>query len=396
MSALPFVLTPREEIERRIEGLRARMEEGGVEVALLVQNVDVFYFSGTLQRGYLVVPLQQEAVLFVQQDYERASLESPLRVEKVRGLRDLRGFRPLIQAKRVGLEFDVLPLGLFQRIERSFQGKEFLDISRDILSVRARKSPFEIEQLKRSGEIVVHVFSKVPELCKEGMAEVELDALLQAEGRRRGHQGWLRMRGLNQEMANIAVMAGESGAFPSYPDTPLKGYGVTHAIAQGASWRRIGRDEPIVVDYGGGYNGYTTDETRTFVIGRLPEPFKGAYEVALEVLHTFEAHAKAGSNGRDLYELCLKVVRRRGLQEYFMGFGEGKVKFIGHGIGLEINEWPIIARGRDEVLEEGMVFAFEPKFVFPGRGAVGVEVDYVVGRRGVERLTDFPIEVISL
>ena len=79
-----------------------------------------------------------------------------------------------------------------------------------------------------------------------------------------------------------------------------------------------------------------------------------------------------------------------------MGYGEGKVKFIGHGIGLEINEWPIIARGRDEVLEEGMVFAFEPKFVFPGRGAVGVEVDYVVRRRGVERLTDFPIEVISL
>jgi len=392
----PFELTPEQEISSRIGALRRRMELEGVEVALVLQNVDLFYFAGTLQRGYLVIPLEEEPAFFVQQDYGRAKGESPLKVEKVKGLGELEDFGPFRVARRVGVELDVLPVSLFRKMERAFGGKEWVDISKEILAVRARKSPFEIEQLRRSAEIVDHVFSKVPELLREGMTELELDALLQAEGRRRGHQGWLRMRGFNQEMPNISVMAGESGAAPSYTDTPLKGYGVTHAIAQGASWRKIGRDEPVVVDYGGGYNGYTTDETRTFVIGRLPPHLQRAYEVALEVLETFEEHAKEGVNGREIYRLCWEVVQRRGLEGHFMGYEDSKVKFIGHGIGLEINERPIIASGRDEVLEEGMVLAVEPKFVFPAEGAVGVEADYVVRKEGVERLSTFPLELLFL
>lgn len=107
----------------------------------------------------------------------------------------------------------------------------------------------------------------------------------------------------------------------------------------------------------------------------------------------FESHAREGADAGALYARCLAVVRRSGLEDHFMGYGDNRVKFIGHGLGLEINELPVIANRRQEILEECMVFAFEPKFVFPGRGAVGVEVDYIVRKGGVERTTTFPIDI---
>jgi len=77
-----------------------------------------------------------------------------------------------------------------------------------------------------------------------------------------------------------------------------------------------------------------------------------------------------------------------------MGYGAGKVGFIGHGIGLEINELPVITPRHHIILEEGMVFAFEPKFIFPGKGAIGIEVDFIVRKKELERVTPTPIDIV--
>jgi Xaa-Pro aminopeptidase len=79
-----------------------------------------------------------------------------------------------------------------------------------------------------------------------------------------------------------------------------------------------------------------------------------------------------------------------------MGFGPGKVSFVGHGLGLEINELPVITPRHHIILQEGMVFAFEPKFIFPGEGAVGIEVDYIVRKNELERVTRTPIDLVVL
>jgi len=197
-------------------------------------------------------------------------------------------------------------------------------------------------------------------------------------------------------MAPVAVLSGPNGAVPSYVDAPLKGLGTTPAIGYGTSARRIGRDEPVIVDYGAGYNGYVTDETRTFVVGSLPPKLEEAYKVSLEVIDFFEEHARPGARAGDLYLGARSIAERWGLADHFMGHGPTQVRFVAHGIGLEINEWPVIAEGRDEELQEGMVFALEPKFVFPGQGAVGVEVDYVVTGKGLERLNALPTDLFYL
>ncbi|OGP52764.1 MAG: hypothetical protein A2Y65_03635 [Deltaproteobacteria bacterium RBG_13_52_11] len=393
-----FELTPPEEIRARVMTLQRKMEKKGVDLALILQNVDIFYFSGTLQRGYLCIPQQGEPVFFVQKYYDRAIAESPVQCVKAKGIKALPGlFRDYgIKGTKVGLELDVIPVSLFDRIRDRFGGWEVLDISEEIKETRSIKSAFEIEQIKRSGAIIDQVFSAVKNHLQEGMSEMELDGVLVSIGRATGHQGLLRMRGLNQEMMNIYVLSGANACAVSFGDTPLCGLGATHAVAQGSSAKRITRDEPIVIDYGGAYNGYITDETRTFVIGRLKDHLERTYRIAQAIIDEVESEVRPGDLATGIYERAKEMAIREGLGPYFMGHGEGQVAFVGHGLGLEINEWPIIGRGFKRPLQPGMVFAFEPKFVFPNEGAVGIEVDYIVREDRLERITHFPTEIVAL
>lgn len=393
-----FELTPAEEISSRITRLQGVMDEKEIDLALILQNVDLFYFTGTSQNGHLFVPRQGEAVFFVQKDFARATAESPLRCIKVNSLREIPNRLPeySLEGEKVGIELDVIPVSTFNRIRTLLKGFEFVDFSQEIKRIRSIKSEFEIRQIKKAGEIVTRVFSEVKNHLREGMSEVELDGKLTSIGRALGHQGFLRMRGLNQEMMNIHVLSGASASVTTYGDTPFGGPGLNPAIAQGSSAKIIQRDQPVVIDYGAGYNGYVTDETRTFVVGRLKDHFIKACHVALKITEEVESFGRAGVVPARIYERAQEMASEEGLAPYFMGYGEGKVAFVGHGLGLEINEWPIISIGGKRPLQYGMVFAFEPKFVFPGEGAVGIEVDYIVRNGGLERVSQFPKDVVFL
>jgi Xaa-Pro dipeptidase len=396
--AQSFDLTPPEEIHSRIIRLQNVLVEKEIDLALILQNVDLFYFTGTIQNSYLVIPSHGDPLFFVQKDFARATVESPLKCMRIGSIKELPGRirEHNLPAKRVGMEFDVIPVSVFNRVKALFQEWEFEDFSREIKQIRSIKSEFEIYQIRKAGEIVTQVFSDVKNHLREDISEVELDARLTSIGRTLGHQFFMRMRGLNQEMMNIHVLSGESASVMTYSDTPLGGLGLNPAIAQGSSSKRIARDEPVVIDYGAGYNGYLTDETRTFVVGRLKEQYVKACHVALDIIADLESSARAGVVPARIYERSQEIADKAGLRPYFMGYGEGQVGFVGHGLGLEINEWPVISKGERRPLQPGMVFAFEPKFVFPGEGAVGIECDYIVREDGLERVTQFPKDVVYL
>jgi Xaa-Pro dipeptidase len=199
--------------------------------------------------------------------------------------------------------------------------------------------------------------------------------------------GILRMRGWNQEMTYAHVLSGESGSTISFLNSPHGGSGNTPAMAQGAGFRQIKRNEPIGIDYGIGINGYVGDQFRTYVIGELPRMLENAHDCSVKIHRLFEQEAKPGVSCSKLYHLAAEKATRDGYGDFFMGHEDGHVKFIGHGIGLEIDEYPIISPYFEEKLREGMVIAFEPKFVFPGKGVVGLEDDYLVSDSGLERLT---------
>ncbi|MCX5818192.1 MAG: Xaa-Pro peptidase family protein [Proteobacteria bacterium] len=388
--------TPKEEIENRIIEFKKRMAEHGFSFAVIIQNVDLFYFTGSLQNAILVVPLDGEPVFFVLKNLNRAVVETSLKITPIKRDKDVKDILADMKVLkgRGGMELDVVPVTVFERWKNILGYDNITDISRLIKDVRLIKSPFELEQIKRSGEIIGHVFKKAKEVIREGVREIDIDAALLAEGRRMGHQGLLRMRGMNQEMMSCYVTHGYSATISSGADVPISGVGITPAIGQGASINRIGRGVPVLVDYGGGYNGYITDETRAFAVGDMKEIFRKGHAVAADIIEDAMTFGKEGVAGTEIFMRALQRAKKEGFEDYFMGHGEGKVGFIGHGLGLEINELPVITPRHNIMLKEGMVFAFEPKFIIPGEGAIGIEVDFIVRKGRLERVTDTSMDIV--
>jgi Xaa-Pro aminopeptidase len=391
-------LISREEIQKRIERLQSCLKREKVESCLILQNVDLFYFSGTIQRSYLYIPGEGDPLLMVQKDFDRARKESPLKniipIERPKAISSI--LKKEGGLKRVGLECDVLPVNQLKQLGKMFPRSQFVDISKAIKQVRMIKSKYEIDQLRCSAKILDEVFEYAKRVLKPGMTEIEAESHLIGLGRIRGHQGLTRMRAWNQDMLNACVLSGNSGGVLTHLDVSVIGPGISPAFPQGSSFNPIGRDVPIQIDFSIAYNGYITDGARTYVIGTLSQKLKEAYQVALEIRDEMEKAAKPGVPCSQLYHLSSQIVKKRGLEDYFIGTKKNQAPFVGHGIGLEIDEFPLLAMGFFQPLEIGMIFAFEPKFIFPEIGAVALEDDYVVTDDGVERLTHADDKIIVI
>ncbi|MFO7996201.1 MAG: Xaa-Pro peptidase family protein [Dehalococcoidia bacterium] len=397
---MEYQCTPREEIQSRITRFQKSLQDSDIAGALISQNVDLFYFAGTIQRSFLFVPAEGEAVLAVQGNLGRAQRESSL--SQVVPLKNSQQLAQVLSdfhyslRGRIGLEMDVLPVRYYLALRRGCPEADFLDISELVRKVRMVKSEYEISQIRKACEILNLVMLQAQTSIRPGMTELEVDALLVASARRMGHQGLLRMRGYNQEMFSAHVFCGKTATVSPTMNVPLGGLGTTPAIAQGASFNVISENQPLIIDFGVGINGYVTDMTRTFVIGKLPQKLKQAYSVAKEIKDFMEQWVTPGRSWSQLYEEAWELARRMGYRDHFMGYKGHQVAFVGHGIGLEIDEYPVIAPGFDEEFRENMVFALEPKLVFPDVGAVGVEDDYLVTETGMERLTTYSDQVLTI
>ena len=382
------VKTPLKELERRREKLQEQMQEQGIGAALIVQRADLFYFSGTAQEAHLFIPAQGEPILLVRRNLQRARSESSLRqVDQFTVWGDLAETIKAAAAP-IGMELDVLPVNLFRRYEKLIAPLTITDISPLIRGIRAVKSSFELEQLQKAAALGEAVFTFAREICRAGMTEIELAAELEAFARARGHQGAIRMRGFNQELFFSHTMAGESAAVPSFFNGPTGGRGLNPSYPQGAGTREIRRNEPLLIDYVTVLNGYMVDQTRIFCPGRPAAKLQRAYETALQIKEELVSMGRDGANGAALYRRAFEIASAADLEDHFMGAAE-KVSFIGHGVGLELDELPVIARNHDLTLTGGMVFALEPKFVFSGEGAVGIEDTFVVRSHGLEQITRF-------
>lgn len=391
MAFKPNRITPLSELENRTARLQRLMVEKNLDGVIIVQNADLFYFAGTAQRSHLFIPAGGKPVLMVKKSYDRARKESAL--ENVIPLANLKELPNRLRSftggklNRMGFELDVLPANLYFYYQKILENVEIVDASPLIRAVRSVKSPYEIEILRDAARLNRIMFSHVKDILREGMTEAEFAGQLEAIYRREGHQCYIRMRGFNMEIVYGHLMSGWNLAVPSFFDGPTGGTGLNPSFPQGAGYKRISRNEPVMVDYVGVYDGYMVDQARIFCIGRLPEKLNHAYNVALEIQELVKETAMPGVSCAQLYEAAARVAGKYGLEEHFMGYPES-VAFIGHGIGIELDELPVLARGFDKPLEKNMVFALEPKFIFP-EGAVGIENTFWVTEKGLEPLTVF-------
>lgn len=389
----------KEEVGRRIKTLQAVLRDEGVEAALLVQSADLIYYTGTCQNAHLYIPADGTPVFMVRRDIGQArataALDCVVPLKSYREIPAIVSDHGLPAPEVLGLEFDVLPVSQYMQYQKYFPGARFRDVSGFIRRQRAVKSKSEVEILAESGRLLDEMLSLVPGVVGVGKAEVEMSGVLEGEARRLGHQGLVRFRGMNYDFFMGHFLTGPSGAEPSCFEGPVSGPGLDPTFAFGAGRRRLEAGDPVYVDYGMAHRGYITDATRVFVVGSLSGRLERAHAVALEIQAAVFERIKPGALPSALYHLALEMARQAGLEQYFQGWRQ-PVRFIGHGVGLELNELPVIAPGVEDPLAAGMVFALEPKFVFPGEGAVGIENTVVVTENGVKRLTNFPDEVCRI
>lgn len=385
-------LTPTTELNDRSLALQSRLQQQGVDAAVLVQNSDLFYFTGSIQQGVYYLPATGEPVYLVRKDYGRARMESGLKnVQPLTGMRSLTAQLRnlgLDLPDRLGLELDVLPVVQYQHFDKLFSPAEVVDVSPLVRQVRAIKSDYEINIMKDCALIIDKVFQHAKTVIAVGKTDIEVAAELECFAHKEGHQGIIRFRGFNSELSFGHVFSGSDAAVPTFLDAPLGGLGPNPAVGQGASYKKICAQEPIIVDLIVAFDGYLVDQTRTMSIGRLPDRLRQAYFDMLKIQELLFAIAKPGVAWGQVYQDCYQLAVELGYQDHFMGAAGAQVAFIGHGIGIEVDEYPFIARGfADQLLKENMTFAFEPKAVFPGLGAVGVENSWRVAEDGIKRLT---------
>jgi Xaa-Pro aminopeptidase len=390
--------TPRSEINQRLDKLKKQLEENSIGAALIVQRADLFYFSGTIQEAHLYVPVDDKPIFMVFKSLERAIAESSLSrivpLESPKAVPEILRKYGYSLPQTIGLELDVLPTNLYFNYQRLFEGKNLIDISRLIRRVRAIKSPHEIEILRQAAKLSDQVAARVPELLCEGITELELAGQVEAEARKLGHQGIVRMRYWGGEVFYGHLLAGPSGAVPSFPRSPTGGSGASPAVAQGPGFRPIQRHEPVLVDYVFALNGYYSDHTRIFSIGEPANELMAAHTAMLDVQALIKKEAKPGVKSGDIYELAIERTRTLGYDKYFMGVGDDRIRFVGHGIGIELDEYPFLASGQTLELQENMILALEPKLIFPGKGVVGIENTHRVTENGLEQFGRFQDEIV--
>jgi Xaa-Pro aminopeptidase len=385
-------MVPKQELARRKNKLQIKLLENQIDGVLLAQNMSAYYHSGTMQCQYVYVPSVGDALGLVRKNMARANDEAGIAMVAMGGFSGLpgllakQGFSP----KRLGLELDILPTTLYFRLEKTFVGVEIVDCSTAVREVRQVKSTYELEQMDAAARQSDTLHRQIPALLYDGKEELALAAECEAILRTLGHQGAVRLRGFGQEMFFGHLLSGATGALSSFLDSPTGGMGISTASPQGAGRKAIRSGEPITLDFVGIYNGYIVDQTRLYSLGSLPDALNRAFEAALLVQDVVKALLQPGCSGGEIYAAALETAKKEGLDEHFMGVGDTQAKYVGHGVGLELDEFPILAKGSSHVLAENMVVAVEPKFTFPGLGVVGIENTWHIQARGVKKISITP------
>ena len=383
------------ESQDRILRLQGMLRSKDIQAALFILPIDVYYFSGTRQNAILWIPADGPPMLLVRKSLSRAREESPIA--------DIRPFPPSKEFAAVfsdhqtciGMTFDAVPIQQHLFYTRALPGRSFVDISMMVRELRSVKSPFELEQLRHSAGKLASVFAEVPHFLKAGMRELDLSAEMEYRLRKAGPEGYIRMRAFNQELFfGLAVSSG--GLNGGFFDGPVTGKGLSSASPHGASYEEILPKQPVLMDFVGVFNGYIADMTRTFVIGTLDEELQRAFDVAIDIQEIVRKGMKPGVVGEELFLAAASMAEHAGLGSCFMGMPGQQAKFVGHGVGLELDELPVLAKGFSMLLQANQVIAVEPKFVIPGKGVIGIENTFVVTAEGGLRLSDLPDDIVFL
>jgi Xaa-Pro aminopeptidase len=364
----------------------------GLDAALILHAVDLFWLTGTRQNAALWLPARGAPVLLVRRSLERAREEAA--VDEVRPFPPSKELAAALPGRRVGVTQDAVPAATLAWWGKQLPGAVLEDLSAELRALRAVKSPAEVALMREGALRLGRALGQVPSFLRPGMTELELAAELERRLRLAGHEGAPRMRAFNAELFGGLVISGDSAAAPGFFDGPVVGRGLHAAYPLGASRRVVRAGEPILFDYIFVSSGYVVDMTRTAACGPVAPAVERALDAARRIQDAVAALLRPGQPATAPWDRALELAAEAGLGDVFMGPPGDQSRFVGHGVGLELDELPVLAPGARMTLEVGQVIAVEPKFVLPGIGGVGIENTFVVTEHGGERLSDLPDDLL--
>lgn len=374
--------------------IQQAMQQINADGCLLTVDVNLYYTTGRLFNGYFYLPAEGDPWFFVKRPNGLKG-ERIAYIRKPEQMPELFATNGLKMPEKLLLEADELTYNDYIRIQSVFQPKETANATALMRKLRQIKTPYEIEQFRISARQHAKTYAEIPTCYQPGMTDVQFQAEIERCMRRNGSLGMFRAFGANMDIFMGSVLAGDNAEAPSPFDFALGGNGLDSSCPLGADGTLLKEGTAIMVDMAGNYTAYMTDMTRVFSIGKLTDLAYRAHQTALNIQNEIENIARPGISCAELYNLALQITEKEGLGRYFMGTKQ-QAKFVGHGIGIQINELPVLTPRSKELLEPNMVFALEPKYVIPGVGAVGIENSFLVTDNGLEKITRFEEEIIKL
>lgn len=382
------------EINIRLKRIQDILVQNNIDAVLVGANANIFYTTGRFFRGFVYLTKDGRTCWFVikPQVYDKEKdvhfIRKPEEILSI--LKDAKFILP----QSIALELNDLSYAEIIRLKAIFPEAELKNGSSVLKQARMVKTDWEIDEMKFDGRKQVKAYSQVKECYKPGMSDLQLQIEIERRLRLEGSLGVSRVAGNLMEINLGSVISGENADNPGPYEFTMGGAGVDPSLPVGADDSLILKGNTVMIDMNGAFNGYQTDMTRVWSLGETSELAKKAHDCSIRILRKLEKIGVPGCPVKDLYQAALEIVKEDNLGDYFMGH-KSQVGFIGHGVGIELNELPVVTPKSKDLLEINMTLALEPKFVIPHIGAVGVENTYVVTPKGLENITVFPEEIMK-
>lgn len=385
---------PPSDLKIRWQRVQQLVTENGGDALLVTTNVNIYYLTGQIFAGFVYLPAEGDPLYFAQRSADAVG-EQMLNIRKPEDIPAILKERGFASPESLFLEAGQLTYNEFLRLESAFRPRKTGDATTVLRKARMIKTPWEIEQFRISSAKHAEAYRLIPSLFRKGMTDIAFQIEIERAMRKAGSIGLFRTFGSHMEIFMGSLLSGKNAETPSPFDFAMGGGGIHPCLPIGANGSPINQGTTVMVDMAGNFTAYLSDITRVYAFGKLPEIAYQAHKVSIAMQNRILEEAKPGTTCAAIYNRTLAMAEEAGLAANFMGISR-QAKFVGHGVGIEINELPVLMGRSGDSLQPGMVFAYEPKFVLPNIGAVGIENTFLVTTDGIEKLTVLEEEVINL
>lgn len=386
----------------RVERFQKVLNDKGVEFAIVGYSRNVFYLTGTAQPSWLFVT-PKEYTLYVRHGFHRAKDEVFIPLDKIKEERKLSSLLSAIQSKRliekpsIGLEMDIITANQWLTIRNIIPNCDCIPISPFLLEQRKKKEAEEIAAIKRAC-IAVHAgHEAVLNTLREGITELELSAAVENAHRLAGHEGTFFIRQPDFFMSRGPLASGENVFRTSGVVQTISGVGLSPAVPAGPSKRKISKGDVVIVDIPTLVEGYHADQARTYVLGKAKNEIYKLFNALKELANFLIERIKPGLMAKEIYRLAMEKAFQMGKAKEFQYLGGGrKAHLVGHGVGLELNELPILAGHDYTEIRENTIIALDLHMMDENIGAVKLEDMILVKNHGNEILTLTPRKLFEI